>query len=128
MVSQTTSGIKVSIECIYQTEYSNPANMHFMFAYRITIENISAYKVQLINRHWEIYDSIGEYKQVDGEGVVGQQPILERGQSHQYVSGCNLKSEFGNMEGYYTMLREIDGEFFEVKIPKFNLIASYKMN
>jgi len=128
MITQTTSGIKISIECIYQPEYSRPENMHYLFAYRITIENTSPYTSQLINRHWDIYDSIGEYKQVSGEGVVGEQPILEPGQTHQYVSGCNLKSEIGFMQGYYTMLRDIDNELFEVEIPRFNLIADYRLN
>lgn len=128
MITQTTSGIKISVECIYQPEYSNPDNMHFMFAYRITIENTSHYTAQLLNRHWDIYDSISDLKQVDGEGVVGEQPVLEPGQIHQYVSGCNLKSEIGYMEGYYTMLRLIDKELFEVEIPRFNLIANYRLN
>jgi ApaG protein len=128
MDTQTTSGIKISVESIYQPEYSNPENMHFMFAYRITIENQSDYTTQLIARHWDIFDAIGEQKQVDGEGVVGEQPILRPGEIHQYVSGCNLKSEIGYMQGYYIMLREIDNELFEVKIPRFNLIASYRLN
>lgn len=128
MVTATTAGIKISVESTYQVEYSNPDNMHFMFAYRITIENTSNYTVQLISRHWEIFDSIGTRQVVNGEGVVGEQPILEPGQSHQYVSGCNLKSEIGYMEGYYTMLRIIDGVFFEVDIPNFQLITPYKLN
>lgn len=128
MITATTAGIKITVESTYQAEYSNADNMHYMFAYRITIENISNYTVQLISRHWEIFDSIGSHQQIDGEGVVGEQPILEPGQSHQYISGCNLKSEIGYMEGYYTMLRIIDGIFFEVDIPKFQLIAPYKLN
>ncbi|SKB71046.1 ApaG protein [Sphingobacterium nematocida] len=128
MITQSTAGINVSVECIYQSEYSNPDNMHFMFAYRITIENSSDYTAQLVSRHWEIFDSIGEHKQVDGEGVVGEQPILTPGKSHQYVSGCNLKSELGYMEGYYVMVREIDGQQFKVDIPRFNLIAPFRLN
>lgn len=128
MITQSTAGINVSVECIYQPEYSNPENTHFMFAYRITIENTSEFTAQLTHRHWEIFDSIGEHKQVDGEGVVGEQPILAPGDSHQYVSGCNLKSDMGYMEGYYTMLRETDNEIFEVEIPRFNLVADFKLN
>lgn len=128
MITQSTAGINVSVECIYQSEYSNPDNMHFMFAYRITIENSSDYTAQLVSRHWEIFDSIGEHKQVDGEGVVGEQPILLPGTSHQYVSGCNLKSELGYMEGHYIMVREIDGQQFKVDIPRFNLIAPFRLN
>ena len=128
MITQSTSGINVSVICIFHLFYSNPENMHFMFAYQITIENTSDYTAQLISRHWDIFDSIGEHKQVNGEGIVGEQPILLPGQSHQYVSGCNLKSELGYMEGYYTMVREIDGEILQIEIPRFNLIASYRLN
>lgn len=128
MITQSTSGINVSVECTYQQEYSNAENMHFMFAYRVTIENTTDYTIQLLNRHWDIYDSIGEISQVDGEGVVGEQPILTPGQIHQYISGCNLKSEIGYMEGYYIMIRKIDQEYFKVSIPRFNLIANYRMN
>ena len=124
MTTQTTSGVKISVESIYQSEYSNPENQHFMFAYRITIENQSEYTVQLMRRHWNIMDSIGSNKQVDGEGVVGEQPILAPGEVHQYVSGCNLKSEMVFMEGYYEMLRQFDNSTFHVHIPRLNLIAS----
>lgn len=128
MITKSTAGINISVECIYQPEYSNPDNMHFMYAYRITIENNSDYAAQLINRHWDIYDSIGEHKTVDGEGVVGEQPLIIPGQSHQYVSGCNLKSEMGFMQGFYMMRREIDDHIFKVEIPRFNLIASFRLN
>ncbi|MEI5983283.1 MULTISPECIES: Co2+/Mg2+ efflux protein ApaG [Sphingobacterium] len=128
MTTQTTSGVKISVESTYQSEYSNPDNEHFMFAYRITIENNSEYTVQLLRRHWNIFDSTGDIKQVDGDGVVGEQPILAPGESHQYVSGCNLKSDLGFMEGYYEMIREIDNSIFHVHIPRFNLIASYRLN
>ncbi len=128
MTTQTTSGVKISVESTYQSEYSNPDNEHFMFAYRITIENNSEYTVQLLRRHWNIFDSTGDIKKVDGDGVVGEQPILAPGESHQYVSGCNLKSDLGFMEGYYEMIREIDNSIFHVHIPRFNLIASYRLN
>lgn len=128
MVTQSTAGISISVECIYQPEYSNPDNMHYMFAYRITIKNLSDFTTKLINRHWDIFDSIGDIQQVNGEGVVGEQPVLAPGESHQYVSGCNIRTEIGYMQGYYTMLREIDGELFKVNIPRFNLIATYRLN
>ena len=128
MTTQTTSGVKISVESTYQSEYSNPENEHFMFAYRITIENLSEYTVQLVRRHWKIYDSIGLNKQVDGDGVVGEQPILAPGDVHQYVSGCNLKSDMGFMEGYYEMIREMDNSIFHVHIPRFNLITNYRLN
>ncbi len=128
MTTQITSGVKISVESTYQSEYSNPDQGHFMFAYRITIENLSEHTVQLVRRHWNIFDSIGSHSQVDGDGVVGEQPILNPGDTHQYVSGCNLKSEMGFMEGYYEMIRELDQSIFHVHIPRFNLIASYRHN
>lgn len=128
MNTQLTSGVKVSVDVVYQPEYSNPAKMHFMFSYQITIENLSDITIQLVNRHWNIYDSIGEFKQVEGEGVVGEQPILAPQDVYQYVSGCNLKSEMGYMEGYYEMVKQADGSIFHVEIPRFDLIASFKLN
>ncbi len=128
MVSQITSDVKISVESIYQPEYSNPDNLHYMYAYRITIENQSTETLQLLRRHWEIFDAIGEHKQVDGEGVVGQQPILEPNQVHQYASGCNLRSAMGYMEGFYEMQRLSDGELFAIAIPRFILIADFVLN
>lgn len=128
MVTTTTDGVKVSVETQYQPEYSNPASEHFMFAYKINIENLSDYSVQLLRRHWHIFDSNGSYKDVEGEGVVGQQPVIEPGHSHEYISGCNLKTDIGSMKGEYQMIRLMDNTVFDVQIPEFYLIAPYKMN
>lgn len=128
MNTQITSGVKISVNVVYQPEYSNPTKMHFMFSYQITIENLSDTTIQLVNRHWDIFDSVGEFKQVEGEGVVGERPILVPGATYQYVSGCNLKSDLGYMEGFYEMVKEVDGSTFHVEIPRFNLIASFKLN
>ena len=128
MVTKITEGVKVSVETIYQPEYSNPVNEHFMFAYRVKIENMGDYTVQLMSRKWRIFDSNGTKRQVEGEGVVGQQPIIEPGENHEYVSGCNLKTDIGTMKGSYEMLRVVDGQKFQVKIPEFQLIALYKLN
>ncbi|WP_423147597.1 Co2+/Mg2+ efflux protein ApaG [Rubrolithibacter danxiaensis] len=128
MITQITEGVKVSVETIYQPEYSNPANEHFMFAYKISIENLTDYSVQLLTRYWQIFDSNGSHREVEGEGVVGQQPVIEPGNSHEYVSGCNLKTDIGSMKGTYTMKRLVDDEAFKVHIPEFHLIAPYKLN
>src|SRR5690606_30524933 len=128
MATQITDGVKVSVETVYQSEYSNPDNDHFMFAYHITIENLSEHSVQLLRRHWLIYDSSGTKREIEGDGVVGLQPIIAPGEHHEYVSGCNLKSEMGYMEGSYQMLREIDGTLFDVQIPRFSLVAPFRMN
>ena len=128
MVTKITDGVKVSVETIYQPEYSNPTNEHFMFAYRVHIENLGDYSVQLMRRHWHIFDSNGSHREVEGEGVVGQQPVIEPGDSHEYVSGCNLKTDIGSMKGSYQMRRIVDNTEIEVNIPEFYLIAPYKMN
>lgn len=128
MVTTITDGVKISVETQYQPEYSNPANDHFMFAYKINIENMSNYSVQLLRRHWRIYDSNGTKREVEGEGVVGQQPIIEPGATHEYVSGCNLKTDMGSMKGSYQMSRLLDDALFDVEIPEFYLVATYKMN
>jgi ApaG protein len=128
MVTKITDGVKISVETIYQPEYSNPVNEHFMFAYRINIENLTENSVQLLNRHWHIFDSNGTKREVEGEGVVGQQPIIEPGDNHEYVSGCNLKTDMGKMKGSYEMERIVDGLKFRVNIPEFYLIAPYKLN
>ncbi|MBC6110164.1 Co2+/Mg2+ efflux protein ApaG [Pedobacter fastidiosus] len=128
MVTAITDGVKVSVETIYQPEYSNPANEHFMFAYRVEISNLSDYAVQLMRRQWFIFDSNSSRREVEGEGVVGVQPIINPGETHVYVSGCNLKTDIGSMEGKYLMKRLTDDSEFEVDIPQFLLIAPYKLN
>ncbi|PWG82642.1 Co2+/Mg2+ efflux protein ApaG [Pararcticibacter amylolyticus] len=128
MVTQITEGVKISVETIYQPEYSNPLYDHYMFAYKINIENLTGYSVQLMRRHWQIFDSNGTHREIEGDGVVGLQPVIEPGASHEYVSGCNLKTDIGSMKGCYAMRRLVDSEEFEVNIPEFIMIAPYKMN
>lgn len=128
MIVKITDGVKVSVETRYQAEYSNPANEHYMFAYKIKIENLGDFSVQLLTRHWDIFDSNGNHREVEGEGVVGLQPIIEPGEWHEYVSGCNLQTEMGSMKGTYEMLRLSDQTELTVNIPEFALIVPYKMN
>lgn len=128
MVSIISEGIQISVETFYQHDYSNPVNHEFMFAYRITIENHNQFTAQLTHRHWYIFDSNGEKREVEGEGVVGVQPVLKPGEQFQYVSGCNLKSEMGKMEGFYTVENLNSKQVFTVTIPSFDLIVPLKMN
>ena len=128
MVKLVTEGISISVETSFQQEYSSPAQNHYVFTYKISIENKGQHTVKLLRRQWYIHDAGHKKTEVEGEGVVGAQPILEAGQKHVYVSGCNLKSPFGKMLGYYTMERIVDGNQFKVQIPEFNLIADYKLN
>lgn len=128
MVTKITDGIKITVDTLYQPEYSNPEGEHFMYAYQIRIENLSDYSIQLLRRQWIIFDSNGTHREVEGEGVVGQQPLIGPGENHEYVSGCNLRTEMGTMKGHYQMRRLIDGKLFDVNIPQFQLFCPYKMN
>ena len=128
MTAAVTLGVKVSVETFYQAQYSNPIVGEFMFAYRISIENSNEFEVQLLKRHWTIVDSSGEKREVKGDGVVGKQPVLKPEQRHQYVSGCNMKTEIGQMFGTYTFIKTSSGEVFEVEIPHFLLVAPAKLN
>ena len=128
MISTISEGIEVSVETFYQKDYSNPLQQDFMFAYRITIENHNAFPVKLLRRFWEIFDSNGEHRVVEGEGVVGVQPIIMPGKQYQYVSGCNLKTELGKMQGHYNMENIENREAIQVKIPAFKMVAPVKLN
>ena len=128
MVSAITKGIQVSVETTYQPDFSNPQQHHYVFTYKVRIENKSNHTVQLLRRRWEIYDAAESRKIVEGDGVVGQQPILEPGEIHIYVSGCNLKSGIGKMRGSFTLEKLMDGKPLEIVIPEFQLISTLFQN
>lgn len=123
-----TAGVRVTVKTEYQPSYSNPLQEHFVFTYRIRIENNSENTIQLLRRQWFIFDTNATVREVEGEGVIGLQPVLEPGETHEYVSGCNLKTTIGKMVGTYLMERLIDGKQFHVEIPEFNLIVPYRLN
>jgi ApaG protein len=128
MVSKISEGVNISVETFYQAEYSNPAGSEYMFAYRITIENINAFPVKLISRHWHIFDSNGTEREVEGEGVIGMQPTIESGKTYQYVSGCNLRSELGKMHGTYLFENLHTKKVFTAVIPQFEMVVPFKLN
>ncbi len=128
METAITNDIRVTVEVIYQPSYSKPLKNEFVFAYRITIENIGNQVVQLMRRHWFIWDSNAVQREVEGDGVVGDQPVLNPGQSYQYVSGCPLVTEMGTMEGFYTMKYIENDKEFVVQVPRFQMIAPFKNN
>jgi ApaG protein len=119
----TTEGITVTAHPVYLDGQSDIINRKFVFAYFIRIANNSDELVQLLRRHWIISDSGGELKQVEGEGVVGKQPLIPPGKSHDYNSFCVLETFEGTMEGTYLMRRE-NGDEFKVLIPRFVLRAA----
>lgn len=126
--TQITHGIKITVDTKYQLEHSVPEHRHFLFSYRVIIENKSEFTVQLIARHWEIFDSTSEVSVVDGEGVVGEQPILEPGEIFEYESACSLTTDIGKMKGKYLMERKIDKARFYVDIPEFELMMPQRLN
>ncbi len=128
MTSKISGGVKISVETFYQPEYSNPLNSEYMFAYKITIENNNDFPVKLLSRHWVINDSNGSMREVEGEGVVGVQPVIFPATSYQYISGCNLRSEIGKMEGSYLLENVNNKKTFTASIPAFQLLAPLKLN
>lgn len=128
MSSLISEGVQVSVETFYQPDYSNPVQSEFMFAYRITLENHNSFAVKLHRRNWQIFDSNGSHREVEGEGVVGVQPVIQPGETYQYVSGCNLRTEMGKMEGNYQMENLNSKQMFKVDIPSFEMIVPMKNN
>jgi ApaG protein len=128
MHSMITQGVEVTVETFYQYDYSQPHQHEYMFAYRITLENHNPFTVQLLRRQWYIFDSNSDRREVEGEGVVGQQPIINPGETFQYVSGCNLKSEMGKMWGFYSMMDLSTKKQFRADIPEFQMIAPMKLS
>ena len=128
METQITKGVRITVRTQFQPAHSRPEMKHYLFTYRILIENCSEYTVQLLRREWKIFDSVGEHRIVEGDGVVGQQPVLMPNEVYEYESACNLISDMGKMRGKYEMIRIMDKERFEVEIPEFKLIAPQRLN
>ena len=119
MSDTTTHGIRVGATAYYLPDESDPDHDEYFFGYRIVIHNTSDLTVRLISRHWDIIDGNGELKKVDGDGVVGEQPVLGPGQAFRYTSFCPLHTSWGTMEGDYRMQHDTDGEQFDAKIGRF---------
>lgn len=128
MNEQVTAGVRVRVETQYQFDASRPEAQIYIYAYRIRIKNLNEAPVQLLSRHWEITDCHQNTRIVDGEGVVGKQPLLESGEEFVYVSGCQIASEIGKMVGHYQMWDPISGNHFQVQVPEFILEMPFKLN
>ncbi|NJC28001.1 Co2+/Mg2+ efflux protein ApaG [Neolewinella antarctica] len=131
MVTLTTNEVKVSAESTFQRQYSEPTNGQYVFSYRIQIENNSARPIRLLARRWEVISATGERRLVEGEGVVGQQPTILPGQSHEYTSWVQFETRIGFMQGNYIMSREDRRGrevLFEVTVPKFAHVAPEALN
>lgn len=118
--SATTRGVRVEVQSAYIPERSQPDRGVFFFAYHIRITNEGEETVQLLSRHWIITNGNGKIEEVKGPGVVGEQPVLETGESFEYSSFCPLNTSSGTMQGTYQMSTE-DGETFDAQIAPFLL-------
>ena len=118
--TQTTRGIRVSVRPFYLDDQSDPEANHFVWAYRVKIENRGQEAVQLLRRTWHITDAHGRKQEVRGAGVVGKQPLLKPGESFEYTSGVPLPTPSGFMTGTYGMVGA-NGETFDIAIPTFSL-------
>jgi ApaG protein len=128
MIEKISEGIRITVQTRYQPEFSNPANSEFMFAYKVFITNNNDFPIQLLSRHWHIFDSIGVHRDVAGDGVVGEQPIIYPGNTYHYTSGCNLNSEMGKMSGTYSLVNLLNKKAMTALIPAFELVADFKQN
>lgn len=128
MVQQITNGIKVAVKTTYDgTIYRNYRHYH-TFSYYIKITNTSKESVQLLERHWDIFDSLNNTEIVEGEGVIGQTPTLEPADVYTYKSHCVLIGETGSMGGFFTMINLNSSKIFKVNIPTFQLTSPVVLN
>ena len=127
MYTKTTNKITITVNPYFLEEQSEPDDQHFVWAYQVTINNLSKEVVKLKNRYWKIIDSNGDKQEVKGEGVVGEQPILNPGEKFEYTSGTPLSTPSGFMEGYYEMEKK-NGSIFEASIPQFSLDSPFISN
>ena len=119
--------IQVSADTAYLEAQSEPAARRYAFSYTITIANLGSVAAQLLSRHWLITDANGRIQEVHGDGVVGQQPLIQPGQAFRYTSGAVLETPLGTMAGSYQM-QAVDGEAFNAAIPLFRLAVPRILN
>jgi ApaG protein len=118
---KTTNDINIIVEPEYLESQSQPSDGYFVWSYHITIANKGSQTIQLLRRHWKIINETGQMQEVEGDGVVGVQPVLEPGQEFEYTSGTYLTTPSGVMMGSYQMLDEHSESMFSVEIPAFSL-------
>ena len=123
-----TDGIRVEVRSEYRSERSEPHQGRWLFAYHVRITNEGSRVVRLVSRRWLISNANDEQEVVEGPGVVGQQPVLGPGESHEYTSFCPLDTSFGTMEGSYRMVPSDDSEPFEARVAPFKLSEPFAVN
>ncbi|NVK63661.1 MAG: Co2+/Mg2+ efflux protein ApaG [Flavobacteriales bacterium] len=128
MNTLTTSGVQISVRTDFRSDLSEITKSSYFHNYQVQIQNTNSFPIQLKTRDWYIFDSLNEDRYVRGAGVVGEYPILKPGESFQYTSGCDLRSEIGYMKGFYTFINLLDGNLFEAVVPDFRLEYPAKLN
>ncbi|MCC6599065.1 MAG: Co2+/Mg2+ efflux protein ApaG [Crocinitomicaceae bacterium] len=128
MLTEVTAGVKISVVPVYEPYISSPLLDSFIFSYHITISNLNDFPVQLMRRHWYIFDSAANSREVEGAGVVGEKPVIMPGEFFTYHSACDLRSVRGTMKGYYTMQRVGEPDTFHVRIPEFKMEVPFAQN
>lgn len=123
---ETTREVRVSVRSYFLADQSRPDDNHFVWAYRVQIRNEGPLPVKLLRRTWHITDSRGRTQSVHGAGVVGEQPLLDPGQSFEYTSGTPLDTPSGFMVGTYHMVVPASGENFDVMVPAFSLDSPHQ--
>ena len=124
MYSKTTNGVTVTVTPYFLDDQSSPNESHFVWAYQVNITNSSPSSIKLSHRNWLIIDANGKVINVQGEGVVGEFPIIDPGESFEYTSGTPLKTNNGIMQGFYLVSYE-NGEKLKIDIPTFSLDSPY---
>jgi ApaG protein len=124
----TTYNVKISVGTNYEENMSDADNQLHVFSYEILIENLGDEALHLLSRHWDIIDALGLNHDVDGEGVVGEKPVILPGDSYTYSSSCRLTTDAGKMYGNYTMRGLSTDRLIQVKIPEFLLVPKHRMN
>ncbi|MCP1672984.1 ApaG protein [Natronocella acetinitrilica] len=120
MTDSSRYSIRVEVEPAYLDQESAPQEDRYVFSYTVTIQNLGEMAAKLVRRHWIITDANGERREVSGEGVVGEQPLLGPGDQFRYTSGAMLNTPVGSMEGSYELIAD-DGTTFTAAIPAFTL-------
>ena len=120
--------IKVNVEAFFLDRKSNPEKSLYFFMYKVTVSNQTDKTIQLLSRHWDICDANGNIDIIEGEGVIGEQPIMKPGSSFQYNSFCPLTTEFGKMSGFYIFQEEKTDTLFKGIIPEFALVVPTRIN
>lgn len=121
-----TRDIRVTVRAFFLADQSEPERAHFVWAYNVSIANEGRHTVQLLRRSWAITDAQGRTQHVHGEGVVGEQPVLDPGESFEYTSATPLATPTGFMRGAYHMVATTTGEAFDVAIPGFSLDSPHQ--